>query len=594
MNMSLNGKEPLSAPDAGGEHLSTGGAPVPPESGTGKPGRFRFRRQPGQKKPGGRKRWVRLVAVLVILGGGAFAALRLLGGQKAAAATTYQESAVEVRSIVNALSGSGTLQPADSYTVTTLVSGEILSDTFEKGDTVEKGQLLYTLDSSGASSSLTQSRNSYSQAQTSYEQAVAAKYPTADLSGTVSEVYVSNGDTVTAGTELLKIVEDDSLTIDFKFAYADDGTFYVGQSATVYVDGFAGTLTGTVTAVSDASTAVSTGVKLSTVRVKVTNPGLVTADYTASAVIGGYASYGNSTIHVSSSSIVTADVAGKVTDLKWLAGDAISSGDRICTLTGDTVDDQIENARISVSNAATSVENAQDNLDDYSITAPISGTVVTKTAKAGDKIEGGSDGTLCVIYDMSYLEMTMSIDELDISSVEVGQEVQITADAVEGQTYTGVVTEVSVAGTTSGGITTYPVTVRIDETDGLLPGMNVDAEIVLSSADDALAVPSAAVNRGNTVLITADSPSAVNALDQEAPEGYVYVAVETGVSDDTYIEITSGLQEGDTVAYLQGAASGDSDAMMMGGMPGGGMPAGGMPAGGGGMGGGMGGGPGGF
>lgn len=593
MENSLNRKDLLSEadPSAGEEALSVEESTTA-ESGTVKKGRFALHRLPGFRKKGGsrRSRWVRLVAVLMILGGGAFAAFRLLGGQQAAAVTTYQEAAVEVRSITNALSSSGTLQPADSYTVTTLVSGEILSDTFEKGDTVEKGQLLYTLDSSSASSSLTQSQNSYSQAQTSYEQAVAAKYPTADMSGTVSEVYVSNGDMVSAGTELLKIVEDDSLTIDFKFAYAEDGTFYVGQSATVYVDGFAGTLSGTVTAVSDASTAVSSGVKLSTVRVKVTNPGLVTADYTASAVIGGYASYGNSTIHVSSSSIVTADVSGKVTGLSWLAGDAISSGDRICTITGDTVDDQIENARISVSNAATSLENAQDNLDDYSVTAPISGTVVTKTAKAGDKIEGGSDGTLCVIYDMSYLEMTMSIDELDISSVEVGQEVQITADAVEGQTYTGVVTEVSVAGTTSGGITTYPVTVRIDETGGLLPGMNVDAEIIISSTDDALAVPSAAVNRGNTVLITTDSPSAVNALDQEAPEGYVYVAVETGVSDDSYIEITSGLQEGDTVAYLQSAVSGgDSGAMMMGGMPaGGGMPGGGMPAGG------MGGGPGGF
>ena len=150
----------------------------------------------------------------------------------------------------------------------------------------------------------------------------------------------------------------------------------------------------------------------------------------------------------------------------------------------------------AVSNASTSLENAQENLEDYSVTAPISGTVVTKNAKAGDNIEGGSGSTLCVIYDLSYLEMTMSIDELDISSVEVGQEVQITADAVEGKTYTGVVTEVSVAGTTSGGITTYPVTVRIDETDGLLPGMNVDAEIVISSADDVLAIPSAAVSRG--------------------------------------------------------------------------------------------------
>lgn len=222
------------------------------------------------------------------------------------------------------------------------------------------------------------------------------------------------------------------------------------------------------------------------------------------------------------SSVITAEASGKVAGFNWLVGDTISSGDRICTITGDSVDNQIESARISVSNASTSLENARDNLEDYSVTAPISGTVVTKNAKAGDNIEGGSGSTLCVIYDLSYLEMTMSIDELDISSVEVGQEVRITADAVEGKTYTGVVTEVSVAGTTSGGITTYPVTVRIDETDGLLPGMNVDAEIVISSADDVLAIPSAAVSRGDMVLVTANSPSAVNALDQEAPEGYVY------------------------------------------------------------------------
>lgn len=173
-----------------------------------------------------------------------------------------------------------------------------------------------------------------------------------------------------------------------------------------------------------------------------------------------------------------------------------------------------------------------------------------------------------LIYDLSYLEMTMNIDELDIGKVEVGQTVEITADAVEGQTYTGVVTKVSVAGTTTGGITTYPVTVRIDETDGLLPGMNVDAEIVLEQESGVLAVPSAAVNRGNTVLITADSPSAVNALDQEAPEGYVYVEVEVGISDESYTQILSGLQEGDMVAYLPTSSGGDM-ARQMTMMPGG-------------------------
>ena len=66
----------------------------------------------------------------------------------AKAETTYTTASVEKRSITNSLTGSGTLQPADSYTVTTLVSGEVLSDTFEEGDLVEKDQLLYTIDSS--------------------------------------------------------------------------------------------------------------------------------------------------------------------------------------------------------------------------------------------------------------------------------------------------------------------------------------------------------------------------------------------------------------------------------------------------------------
>ena len=180
--------------------------------------------------------------------------------------------------------------------------------------------------------------------------------------------------------------------------------------------------------------------------------------------------------------------------------------------------------------------------------------------------------------------------------------------------YTGTVTKVSVAGTSTGSATTYPVTIRIDETDGLLPGMSVDATIELQHADNVLVIPAAALNRGNTVLVTKDSPSAANAQTAQPsdsqpsgdqPDGsqpqapdtansdYVSVQVTTGVSDGDYIEITSGLQEGDTVAYIQTSSSGGMD-MMMGGMPGGDMPGGsGMP-GGGGPGGGGGGAPGGF
>ena len=514
------------------------------------------------------RRWIVLCVLAVAVIGGGTAFLSRTRAKAAKAETTYTTASVEKRSITNALTGSGTLQPADSYTVTTLVSGEVLSDTFEEGDIVEKDQLLYTIDSTDVSTTETQ-------AQTNYTQALKAKYPMADISGTVSEVYVSNGDAVSAGTELCRISASNDLTIDFQFSYAKDGDFYVGQPAKIYLNGYAGYIDGTVAQIGSSSVANGTGMKMTTVRVKAANPGLVSGDCTASAVVGNYTSYGQTTVKVGTGSTITATASGKVSGLTLMPGDSVSSGQRICTITGDSVDNQLKNAKASL-------ESAQDRLDDYMVTSPITGTVVEKTVKAGDNVGTGSNSnnTLCIIYDLTYLEMTLNIDELDIDNVEVGQTVNVTSDAKEGQTFTGVVTKVSVVGTTSGGTTTYPVTVRIDDTDGLRPGMNVDAEIVLFSADGVLAIPSLAVNRGDTVLVTSDSPSAANALEQEAPEGYAYVQVTTGVSDDSYIEITSGLQEGDTVAYLRTASSGSD--MMMSGMPGGDM-GGGMPGGGGGM-----------
>ena len=182
---------------------------------------------PGKKA----RKWIVVAVLAVAVIGGGTAFLNRVKAKATQTETIYTTASVEKRSITNSLTGSGTLEPADSYTVTTLVSGEVLSDTFEEGDTVEKDQLLYPIDSSDVSTTESQAQTSYSQAQTSYEQAVKAKYPTADISGTVSEVYVSNGDTVNAGAEIMKIAASNDLSIDFQFSYANDGDFYVGQAA---------------------------------------------------------------------------------------------------------------------------------------------------------------------------------------------------------------------------------------------------------------------------------------------------------------------------------------------------------------------------
>ena len=162
----------------------------------------------------------------------------------------------------------------------------------------------------------------------------------------------------------------------------------------------------------------------------------------------------------------------------------MNKDDIILTLSGEELTESIQSASETLRGAELSMQNMQDAMDNYTITSPISGTIIEKNAKVGDALSTGSD--LCTIYDLSYLEMTINVDELQVSSLKVGQSVQVTADAVKDTTYEGLVTRVSMKGDTSGGTTTYPVTVRIDETDGLRPGMNANAEIVVAQAKNAL------------------------------------------------------------------------------------------------------------
>ena len=347
------------------------------------------------------------------------------------------------------------------------------------------------------------------------------------------------------------------------------------------------TLSGTISKISGVDTVLTGNIMVRSVTIDVTNPGALSTAQSASASVGSVTSTGSGTFAYKAEEAVTAKTSGTVTALRVSEGDRVSKNQVLVVLESDDLEDSVQNASESLRNAELSLENQYDRLEDYTITSPISGTVVDKYYKAGETSEANQ--VMCSIYDLSYLTMTLSVDELDISSIAVGQTVTVTADAVEDRTYEGVVTKVSVAGTSSGSATTYPVTIRIDETEGLLPGMSVDAVIQLDSATDVLAIPSAALQRGNTVLVTADSPSAVDGtlVESDSEEGTDYYSVEVtiGVSGDNYIEITSGLQEGDTVAYIAAGSSENGMAMgmmgeMPGGMMGGGMPSGGMPSGG--------------
>ena len=499
-------------------------------------------------------KWMVPVACVAVLGG--WFILRPDRAQDANVDVNYVQTTPEKRDLSNSLSGTGTLNPANTYNVKSLVAGKVLTSTIEEGDIVEEGTVLYTVDASDATTKAEQASITLQQAQRSYDTTGDRQYVRAEVAGVVATLKVAKGDEVTSGQEVAVIRDSSKMVLHLEFPAADAAAFSVGQSAEVTLDGTFETLTGTVTAVTGTDT-LSTGNLLTrTVTITVRNAGGLTTAQAATATINGVSCIAAKCFEYQAERTLTTLAAGTVTAINVQEGGAVNKDDIVLQISGEDLTEAIQSAAETLRSAELNMDNLQEAMNNYTVTSPISGTIIEKNAKAGDALTAGAD--LCTIYDLSYLVMVINVDELQVSDVSVGQSVQVTADAVPDKTYTGTVTRVSMKGSSNGGTTTYPVTVRIDETEGLRPGMNANAEIVIAEAKNALAVPNAAIVRGGYVLVTKDSPSAANAdPDMTAPEGYVYVPVKIGVSDDDYTQIISGVTGNDTVAYDPSSVSTD-------------------------------------
>lgn len=170
------------------------------------------------------------------------------------------------------------------------------------------------------------------------------------------------------------------------------------------------------------------------------------------------------------------------------------------------------------------------------------------------------------------ISISITIDELDVLSVSLGQEARVTIDAVPGKEYIGTVTEINTSGTSnSGGNSKYTAVVTMDRTENLIDGMNASTLITIRTTDNVLTLPVEALyeEQGRTIVYTGYDKELKNLLNP--------VEVETGVSDGQKVEIASGLKEGDTVYYEytdeivldSSGSSGGSLSSLFGGMGGG-------------------------
>lgn len=501
-----------------------------------------------------KKRCIAVVAAAAVL----VAVIVPRKSRSASADLAYTQEKLGRRDIVNVYDGSGTINAADSYTVKSLVTGTVLTADFELGDTIQKGDVLYVIDSSDVEGDLESAQLSVSQAQRSYDDAADARNVRTKIGGEVSSFAVAAGDAVQAGQTVATVRDTSVMLLAVDFPAAEAQSFAVGQAAQVMPDTTFEVLNGTIRSVSGADPSGDASLMTCTVTIAVPNAGSLTTAQAAVAQVNGVSSLNSAHFAYQREETVVAAASGTVSELCVREGSTVRQDDVLLRITGKDLDKQAQNAADNLRSAELRMSSAERNISHYTIDAPISGTIVDKKIKAGDKLSANDTAmqNLCTIYDMSYLEMKLNVDELKIRSLEVGQEVEITADAVPGETYKGVISSILVAGTTANGSTSYPVTVRIDDMGELLPGMNATAKITTASVKNVLALPNAALVRGSYVLVTRDSPSAANAeTSMTAPDGYVYVKVTTGISDDDYIEVKSGLQEGDTIAYDNSSVS---------------------------------------
>jgi|GEM_PF-1230842 len=197
----------------------------------------------------------------------------------------------------------------------------------------------------------------------------------------------------------------------------------------------------------------------------------------------------------------------------------------------------VASAKAAVDQAQSQLDLAQYNLASATLVAPFDGVVSSVSGNIGDSVSTTSGTPVVSIVDPTNLRLDVSVDETEVSRIQPGQDVQVTLDALPGQSVTGKVLAISPNAAFQTGVATYTVTISVPGDQTIKSGMTANVNIVYARHDKALIVPSQAVRLvGNQRVVGVLVGDKV-----------VSHPVTIGVSDGTNTEILSGLKVGDAV-----------------------------------------------
>lgn len=223
---------------------------------------------------------------------------------------------------------------------------------------------------------------------------------------------------------------------------------------------------------------------------------------------------------------------------------------------------QYEAQKAAVTQSEGSLREAEENLAKTAIYSPLNGTVSALNVELGERVLGSgfSQGTnIMTVADLDRMEATVDVDENDVVLVSVGDTARVEIDAFRDKVFTGIVTQIGNSAKTSGvgtqdEVVNFEVKIQLlNSNDEIRPGMSCDADIETETRVDVLSVPIQSVTARVIPPKEGEEP---NPDEKQEPKEVVFIVdggvakvvpVETGISDDTHIEIVSGLEGEETV-----------------------------------------------
>ena len=504
----------------------------------------------------------------------------------AAVAAEVKSHQVAAGTIHTTVSGTGVLTEDDLEAITVPAGVAINEVKVNAGETVQKGDLLATVDMATVMTALSSVQDQLSSLDKNINSAKgeeASTQITSGISGRVKIIYAEAGDDVS-----LCMAEHGALAV-----LSLDGYMAADLQTTRLSKGDLVTVTREDGKVLEGKVSAAAG---GTATVLVTDNGPkygeeVTVSTTDGAQIGKAKLYINNPLGITGFAGTIRSVITKENNQVNAGSSLFNLKDTSFTANYDTLLRQREELEEDLMNLLTiyrdgallaGMDGVVSSVEFEEDTSDTSALYTTATATTTSESTG-----VVTLYPNISMTITIGIDETDILALEEGQEAEITVSSVGEDVYSGTVSEISKVADTSTGVTQYSAEIQLDRSAGMLAGMTAEVDIKIEGTENALLVPVDALHQ------TSAGSYVFTSYSEETKQYGGRVDVVVGMQNDDYAEILSGLKEGDTVYYVEKQQSffgfGMGGMGGMGGMPsgmgsggnrtGGGMPSG-MPSGG--------------